>query len=155
MSDFNPDEVPETIEEMDVPTPEVHDEPMPEAPASATVRVWIKGYGVMFTMRAMSNGRDAAIKLAERIEKFVDHAESKGWKNKWDEPVVPQATKVDPNAPTCGIHGTKMIWRTGIYKQDTKWSKAGESYAFWSCPSINVDGSRCKYKPPKEGQNDF
>lgn len=53
---------------------------LPEAPASATIRVWIKGYGTLFTMR-----EEDAIKLAERVEKFVEYSEKKGWKNTWDK----------------------------------------------------------------------
>lgn len=45
------------------------------------------------------------------------------------------------NQPTCGIHGTKMEWKTGVSK------KTNKPYAFWGCPTKNADGSFCQYKP--------
>ena len=42
----------------------------------------------------------------------------------------------------CELHNAEMIWKTGVSKN------TGKSYAFWSCPKRNPDGSFCKFKPP-------
>jgi hypothetical protein len=46
-------------------------------------------------------------------------------------------------APTCGIHGQPMEWKSGNSKA------TGKPYAFWACNTRNADGSFCNFKPAK------
>jgi len=43
-------------------------------------------------------------------------------------------------APICTVHGTTKVWKTGVSKTTNK------PYAFWSCPTLNADGSYCRSK---------
>ena len=53
---------------------------LPEAPASATVRVWVEDYGVLLTMRG-----DQVGPVVKQVEWMVDYAKKKGWKPSWKE----------------------------------------------------------------------
>lgn len=87
---------------------------LPEAPASATVRVWIDGYGVLLTMR------DEQVKeVVKKLEEIVNFAKKKGWKSSWKEEEKP---KTKP-CPECD---GMMEFRSGI-------SKKGKKYALWEC----------------------
>ena len=118
------------------------DEVLPEAPAVANIKVWIKGYGVMFTVRG-----EKMLDIVQKATTLIDVAESHGWKNRWDDPpavgntVLPQPT--NPQAPSCGVHGNLMIWKTGVSKT------SGKPYAFWTCPTKNADNSFCTFRPEK------
>ena len=94
-------------------------ENLPEAPASANLKVWIDGFGVMFTTRGTQVG-DVVKKTIFLIEK----AKSEGWKPTWrveETPVVESAEPagVDPDwivgtekptteALVCAIHNQPM-----------------------------------------------
>lgn len=149
MTDFTVDEIDEALGLSNENNTEPKTD-LPEAPASVSVKAWYRGYGVMFTMR-----HDNANALLDRTTRFIDYVESKGWKNVWDEkPVTLPTTVVKTDTsisevPTCGVHGTPMSWKTGSYKETTAYHKAGDQYAFWSCPAKNADGSYCKFKPKK------
>lgn len=138
-----------------VSSPSSTDE-LPESPASANIKVWIRGFGVMFTMRdkKMNN-------VVSKVETLIQIAGEKGWKNKWDDaPLGANVTSMHSrpttvaqtptNTPICGVHGTPMTWKTGNYKATTPYHKMGDEYAFWSCSQKNADGSYCKFKPTKE-----
>jgi hypothetical protein len=60
----------------------------------------------------------------------------------------PTQTPVD-TAPVCPYHNHPMKWKTGTYKTDSQWHKAGEPYGFWSCGSKLANGDWCNYKPKK------
>lgn len=89
---------------------------LPEAPASANLKVWIDGYGVMITVRGTE-----VDDIVTKIEFLVKHAKDKGWKNKWDE-TIPTKPTVEPSRATtapsrplktwCEIHGVTMKRRT-------------------------------------------
>ena len=110
---------------------------IPEAPAVANIRVWINGYGVIFTVRG-----EKMNDIVKKTTSLVEYAESHGWKNTWNtDNKTPQGTTVpqkQSNAPICAVHGTPMTERIGNYGK------------FWSCATKNADGSWCKFKPPKE-----
>ncbi len=120
-------------------------ENLPDSPNSANIKVWINGFGVMFTMRdnKMKN-------VVNKIETLIQIAQEKGWKNVWDSPTPVKPTIVATGATTggqgqgstqvCGIHNISMVWKSGISK------KTGKPYAFWSCPSPAVNGIYCSFK---------
>lgn len=157
MAQFDPREVDEVLDEA-YPKPSEKLPPGSEAPASATVHVWDKdNFGVLFTIRDTN-----AKNLYVRMNGLIQTLKNDGWKPDWktegvstppvtQKAVVGQSTEASQksNAPICGVHGTPMHLVTGVYKTDTKWSKAGEKYEFWSCSEKNADGSYCKYKPGK------
>jgi hypothetical protein len=134
---INPKEVDEVLDEAQLGADEQQDVNIPEAPAVANIKVWIKGFGVMFTVRGE--------KLNDMIKKtstLIDYAETHGWKNTWNMTPqgTPQAVVGQPTTsqPMCKIHGTPMTQRDGKFG------------TFWSCGKKNADGSWCSYKPPKE-----
>lgn len=130
----------ETLDEAQINADDRTELDLPEAPASMTLRVWIKGYGVMLTARD-----NKVASLLKKTETMIDYAESHGWKNTWDTTPAKTATNpVNPQTPVCGIHGTPMEWKTGTSK------KTGKPYAFWSCATRNADGSFCSYKPDQK-----
>lgn len=95
---------------------------LPEAPASATVKFWIDGYGVMLTMRDVEV-KNILAKLAIVIQKAKDN----GWKNTWDtEPAVKPKAEEKRGAP-CPKCGAQTVNKSGISK------KTGKPYNFYSC----------------------
>jgi hypothetical protein len=121
---------------------EKHD--LPEAPASVTVKAWIKGYGVMITARDITvNG------VLQKTGTIIDYAESHGWKNVWD--TTPKATVGQPatpqtvpdvstkHQPTCPVHGLTTVWKEGVSK------KTGKPYGFWGGTEKHGD-EWCKAK---------
>ena len=135
-------DVDEALDEAQMVADEAKDMELPEAPASMTLKVWIQGYGVMLT------ARDTKVSsLLKKTETMIDYAVSHGWKNRWDDPpmvgttVLPQPT--NPQAPSCGIHGTPMTWKTGVAKA------SGKPYAFWACNTKNANGTFCQFRPEK------
>jgi hypothetical protein len=138
--DFLPEDIDVTLDEAHMIS-EDKDQELPEAPASGTMKAWVRGYGVMITTRdnRVSN-------VLKKIETMVDYAESHKWKTSWETVPVGQVTMpqpTNPQVPICGVHGTVMQWKTGVSK------KSGKSYAFWSCPTKNADNSYCKFQPEK------
>jgi len=133
---------PAILDAIDEEGPKKEEKELPEAPVSITVRGYYKGFSVLITKR----NAEGNIEL-DKIIKAVDNMVEKGFKPSWNETtnsgvrVLPEAPKTP--APTCGIHGTPMAWKSGISKS------SGKPYAFWSCPTKNADGSYCKYTPPK------
>ena len=116
---------------------------IPEAPAVANIKVWIKGYGVMFTVRG-----EKMNDILTKTTTLIDYAESHGWKNTWNttgQPTQGQPVQ-QPSSIICGIHGTPMKQiPAGVSK------KTGRSYpAFIVCESMNADGSRCSWKPEEK-----
>lgn len=109
--------------------------PLPEAPASANIKCWIKGYGVMFTFRG-----NKATDVIGHVSKLIELAEKSGWKTKWDDdsPAVPGETSSDPDwvaegsEDYCSIHKTKM----------RQYSKNGQTWYSHRLP----DGSWCNGK---------
>lgn len=103
---------------------------LPEAPASANVRVKTKsGRQWQITMRTSSMK-----KLVEQIEAMDDLFNSKGWDvpNWQKEEVEPVKEVIDTASPAfCHIHQTMMKERTGKY---------GKFY------SHNINGSWCNGK---------
>lgn len=82
-----------------------------------------------------------ALPIYKRFRDAVDKGKAARAKQQQEQSSPPGT------APTCGIHGTIMEWRTGTYKNTTAYHKAGDQYAFWGCSTKNADGSFCKYKP--------
>lgn len=143
MNDFDPKDVDEALDEAAMATEDRKELELPEAPASMTLRVWIKGYGVMLTARD-----NKVSDLLKKTITMVDYAESHGWKNTWEKEPIPNghvSTLKDAttNVPTpnCSIHGTPMEYKEGISK------KSNKPYAFWACSQKLADGSWCNGKP--------
>lgn len=141
--DIDPRDVESSLDEAQMVADDKEVNGLPEAPAVANIKVWIKGFGVMFTVRGE--------KLNDMIKKtvtLIDYAESHSWKNRWDDPPMPGNTilpqPTNPQAPTCGVHGVPMTWKTGVSKT------SGKPYAFWSCSTKNADGSYCRFQPEKK-----
>jgi len=79
----------------------------------------------------------------EEFEQLVTYIQSK---------IHPEAQTVVPNvAPPdlsidgekgqggkCPLHGSPLVWKTGTSKTTNK------PYAFWSCPTLNPDGTFCR-----------
>ena len=137
------EEVMDKAEELTKPTEELEKkQELPEAPISITVRGYYKGFSVLITKRNATG----EVEL-NKIMKAIDNMVGKGFKPSWNETtnsgvrVLPEVPATP--APTCGVHGTPMVWKTGISKS------TGKPYAFWSCSTKNADGSYCKYTPPK------
>ena len=102
---------------------ELFEEPngLPEAPASANLKVWIDGYGVQITMRS-----ERVDDVVKKLEFIIAKAKEKGWKPSWkDEPVkdpdgIQETTIKAPSCPKCG---GEMVQRTA--------KKTGNK--FWGC----------------------
>jgi len=93
-------------------TPEGKDENnLPEAPASATVRFWIDGYGVLFTMRD-----EKVAGVRDKLEVILQYAKQKGWKPSWKEDEKPAIKRV------CDVCGADAEQREGITKTGKKWA---------------------------------
>lgn len=77
-----------------------------------------------------------ALPIFKKFKRAVDT-----YREKQEAAATPPPGQKD-NSPICGIHNVQMTWRpAGV-------SKAGKPYqGFWSCPTRNVDGSYCKFKP--------
>jgi len=99
---------------------------LPEAPASATVRVWIDGYGVLLTMRSEKVGD-----VVDKLEFIISKAKEKGWKSTWKEEGKKETKETKTKECQCG--GTKKLV-TGI--------KGGKKWAGWFC-----DNEECSYSP--------
>ena len=123
------------------------EESIPEAPAVSNIKVWIRGFGVMLTVRG-----EKMMDIVKKTETLIDYAESHGWKNTWNmtatqvspvvsHPTTPQDVNTMIDAPNCSVHGTPMKYLQGTSK------KTGKPYAFWSCPQKLADGSFCNGKP--------
>lgn len=100
---------------------------LPEAPASATIRFWINGYGVMLTMRD-----EKVFPLVDKIQKIIGIGQAKGWQQKWPEPAgspTPQAKKIDPE--TCNVDHSSL--------QPRQVKKEGPNKGKWfvSCDKCN------------------
>ena len=149
IEDIYPEEIEEVFdkaEELVNPDPteesEKEKQELPEAPVSITVRGYYKGFSVLITKRNATG----EVEL-DKIMKAIDNMVGKGFKPSWNETTnsgirVLSEAPTTP-VPTCGVHGTPMVWKTGIGKS------SGKPYAFWSCSTKNADGSYCKYTPPK------
>jgi len=85
---------------------------LPEAPASATIRVWIDGYGVLLTMRS-----DKVGDVVEKLEYIVKKAKEKGWKPSWKDE---KEDKAQPSY-TCSICGAPAEYKSGV-KNGRKWA---------------------------------
>lgn len=145
LTDLNERELEQSLEER----PEIG---MTEAPMSTHVDAYYKGFHVGFTVRSEKNDTIPAAKTAAVIEQLIVH----GYKPSWNEGTNTAHTTKIPDLSingdkgqggTCPVHGTELIFKTGVYKTDRlekPTHKAGDMYAFWSCPTLNADGSYCK-----------
>lgn len=107
--------------------------PLPEAPASATLKIELRGYEVLFTLRD-TNGRD----LLAKVNAAIDAIEGMGGKpatppvrggGNGGAPKKSVPVPADGSAPTCPDHGAM---RQGQYG--------------WFCPKRQADGSYCPFK---------
>lgn len=127
-------DIDEVLDEVQINTDDRTPQILPEAPASMTIKVWIRGFGVMLTARD-----NKVSDLLKKTETIIEYAESHGWKNVWDkEPTDHTPTVIPENTPKCEIHGTPMKHLEGVSK------KTGKPYSFWSCTEKLADGTWCK-----------
>lgn len=140
VQDVDPLDVDASLDEAQMVADDKEVNGLPEAPAVANVKVWIKGYGVIFTVRG-----EKMLDIVKKTITLVDFADSHGWKNTWDKEIAPERVLNSQAAAqqikNCSIHGTPMQWKSGIGKT------SGKPYAFWSCSQKLADGSWCNGKP--------
>ena len=109
-----------------------NEQDLPEAPASVTIRAWIRGYGVMIT------ARDTKVaSLLKKTETMIDYAESHKWQPTWDKtPVGQPASPQAASGPRCIKHDKMMVQ-----------GKFG-----WYCQSKDDSEPKgwCRSKPPVE-----
>jgi hypothetical protein len=136
-------EIDEILEEASVKSVGSETDNLPESPNSANIKVWIRGFGVQFTMRD-----NQMINVIQKIEKLIQLAEEKKWQPTWEVKVLPKQdptmeipTQLPKIAPKCSIHGIDMVWRAGISK------KTGKPYGFWACSQKLANGDYCNGKP--------
>jgi hypothetical protein len=115
---FDPDEVGDVAEDTFVK--DVKEAiGLPEAPASATIRVYIDDFSTLITMRGTET-KD----IVRQVEFIIDFAKKKGWKSTWNKETPayaprtaaqPRATarpssrvQADPDAPFCPVHNRPM-----------------------------------------------
>ena len=134
MSDFTKD-IDDSLDEATMKSQDANDQ-LPEAPASANIKVWINDYGVQFTVR------DAKMnKVVERIEFLVEMAQRKGWQPTWTENGHSKGTSVKDvgSCPDCGEPLEEKESKTGkkfIKCSTNKWNyktkqAEGCSYIKW------------------------
>jgi hypothetical protein len=144
MTDIKPDEIEEALDKAEEISEKPKRTPLPEAPASATVKVMSgNGFSWLFTMRD-----EHASNLLFKIKAMEDHFLAAGW-----TPVVESRNGVSKGAggipqpsvepPICGIHAKPMNWKSGVSE------KTGRPYGFWSCGEKLANGEFCPYKPPR------
>ncbi len=137
--EFDPQEV-EAVMDESARLSQPEKPPLPEAPASATVKVVSpKGYSWLFTMRS-----DSAEDLLFKTLTMEGHFENYGWKpvEEGKQAAKAQGTpQPTGEPPVCAIHGKPMEWKSGVSKTN------GRPYGFWSCTEKLADGSYCPYKP--------
>ena len=130
------EDIDEVLDEAMISSEKSDIENLPESPNSANIKVWIDGFGVMFTMRdnKMQN-------VVKKVTTLIQLAQEKGWKHTWETgktiTLVPTVSQAGKN---CGIHGSPMVFKEGVSK------KSGKPYAFWACDTKNADGSFCNFK---------
>jgi len=81
-------------------------EMLPEAPASANIKFWVDGFGIMLTMR----GTEVSDVLGKVI-KVVGHAQEQNWQPSWKEgPTGPSETPewLKETVPMCKVHNREM-----------------------------------------------
>ena len=121
------------------------DSKLPEAPMSTHIDAYFKGFHVGFTIRSEKNDVIPAAKSAAVIEQLIVTGYKPSWNVQTNDANIPQPTpQVDLSIDgptgqggTCPVHGTKLVWKSGTSRTTNK------PYAFWSCPSLNADGSFC------------
>lgn len=110
---------------------------LPEAPASATVRVYIDDFSTLLTVR----GTEAS-DVVRKVEFIINYAKKQGWKSTWNKetPNYPPSTgstaprQSNPNvqavagAPMCPVHNRPMKMFNGKYGN------------FWKCTAKIGDG---------------
>lgn len=117
---------------------------LPEAPLSIHIDAYYQGFHIGFTKRS---DEESVSNQVDGVTKLIQSLISKGFEPSWNkETTNGHLKKAEPQAPsqqapTCGIHGTQMVWKQGVSKTTNK------PYAFWTCPTKNADGSYCNFKP--------
>ena len=111
-------DVDETLDEAQVVADDTKDMELPEAPTSMTMRVWIKGYGVMLTVRdnKMSS-------LLKKTETMVDYAISHKWEPTWEKRIstpIERKTIEKINQKTCEHIRTGQKKSSGFNKPENK-----------------------------------
>lgn len=120
----------------------VEDKPvLPEAPLSIHIDTYYRGFHIGFTKRS---SEDSVSNQVGGVTQLIQSLIQKGFEPSWNKETNNNHIKKEEpesKSPTCGIHGTPMVWKSGTSRTTNK------PYAFWSCPTKNADGSYCNYKP--------
>ena len=90
------------------------DNHLPEAPASANIKVWIEGFRVQFTTR-----HEKMSEVVKRVEQLIAIAKSKGWKPTWKKEEEEETKKT--YAFKCPICGAPAQYKSGV-KNGRKWA---------------------------------
>ena len=121
--------------------------PLPEAPMSTHIDAYYKGFHVGFTIRSEKNDVIPAAKSAAVIEQLISTGYKPSWNVQTNDANTPQpiaqAVDLSIDGPAgqggkCPVHGTPLVWKSGISRT------TNNPYAFWSCPTLNADGSFCR-----------
>ena len=123
-------------------------ESLPEAPLSINIGSYYKGFYVGWTRR--SSNPEIGNKV-EPIKELIETMIKAGFEPSWNKETSKEQLKSaadtfvesisDDPAPICGIHHSKMVWKTGVSK------KTNKRYAFWGCDQRLPDGGFCTFKP--------
>jgi hypothetical protein len=116
---------------------------LPEAPASATVRVYIDDFSTLLTVRGTE-----ANDVVKKVEFIIEYAKKQGWKSTWtkEQPIYnppaaptgysqPRPTVTETSgAPNCPVHNRAMKLFNGKYG------------SFWKCTAKMGEGVWCTEK---------
>lgn len=90
---------------------------LPEAPASATIRFWIDGYGVMLTMRD-----EEVLEVVNKLQQVIKVAKKQNWKPTWKKEEEQDEQKEQKEVFKCHICGAEAEHRSGISKKGKKYA---------------------------------
>ena len=143
----------------------------PEAPQSGNVTGYFNGFSIQITCR---DPKVELQPLVKKMSETATYMSSLGFLPSWNDqtneafrskstngasipvsPVLPPVANPTPmpdltidgdkgQGGVCPVHGTKLVWKTGISKTKKNADGSFKPYAFWSCPTLNADGSFCK-----------
>lgn len=120
---------------------------LPEAPLSINIGSYYKGFYVGWTRRSADGKVTPHVSgVKEFVEKLIEAGYVPSWNPETNKASLGENKGIGVDLSidgekgqggVCPVHGTKLVWKTGISKT------TGKNYAFWSCPTKNADGSYC------------
>lgn len=117
-------------------------------PLIIQIDAYYKGFHSGITLNFEKNGSIPAGKIMTVIDSLIEKGFEPSWNKETSKEQLKSAAQEfvdsisdDPTAPICGIHHSKMVWKTGVSK------KTNKRYAFWGCDQRLPDGGFCTFKP--------